>query len=131
MLAGYSGAVARFESVRHGTDGAATYVPLFEALNWAASIDEQLGYLNVPELQGLRHARNCVHHQWADALELDTTGLVLPTTLPTRFLEWRWREQLPAGKSNRHEKAYRDALAGEPARFTLDAVAEHFKPYSL
>jgi hypothetical protein len=67
LLLGYEQAVARFHAARLARDPAAAFIPLFEALNWAASIDESLGYLDHGELQGLRFTRNRVHHQWADA----------------------------------------------------------------
>ena len=75
-------------------------------------------------MRGLRFARNRVHHQYADALWLDRRGMVLPTTLPTQFFEWRWREDLPPGKDNRNREAYEAHLGGQPARFTLDVVGE-------
>jgi hypothetical protein len=68
LLRGCAQALARFHDARLGRDSVAAFIPLFEALNWAASIDEGLGYLDHAELQGSRFARNRVHHQWADAL---------------------------------------------------------------
>lgn len=126
MRQGYHQARERFHEARLGTDATAAFIPLFEALNWATSIDEKLGFQPVPELRGLRFARHRVHHQWADALWLDEAGLELPTTLPAAFLEWRWRNpaELPSGRENRGEEDYREHLAGQATRNTLDAVWE-------
>jgi hypothetical protein len=71
LLRGYQQAVARFDESRLGHDATVAFLPLFEALNWAASIDERLRYPDYPELRGLRFARNRVHHQWAEALYVD------------------------------------------------------------
>jgi hypothetical protein len=45
LVEGYRRAVARFEEVAYDEDvgPAETYIPLFEALNWAASIGWHLG----------------------------------------------------------------------------------------
>jgi len=49
-----------------------TFIPLFGALNWAASIDiyffENGSPIGDDLLTGVRFARNRVHHQWALAL---------------------------------------------------------------
>lgn len=126
MVEGHARASARFHESRLGKDPAEAFVPLFESLSWAASIDERLGYPDVPELRGLRFARHRVHHQYADALWLDDSGAELPTTLPFTFLEWRWRAKLPPGRPSRDEEAYRAHLSGRPARRTLDSVSEYF-----
>jgi hypothetical protein len=124
MVVGYDRATARFHDARMGTDPAEAFIPLFESLNWAASIDERLGYPDRPELRGLRFARNRVHHQYADALWLDRRGAALPIALDpgSPFFEWRWKQTLPEGRHRRDGDAYAAYLAGHPARFTLDSV---------
>jgi hypothetical protein len=76
MVGGCLAAIDRLvDAVKDPAGGAdATFVPLFEALNWAASID--LYYDKVLEaplgnatLRGVRFARNRAHHDWALALE--------------------------------------------------------------
>jgi hypothetical protein len=126
LIRGYTEALGRFHEAKLGRDPVAAFLPLFEALNWAASIDERLEYPEHPELRGLRFARNRVHHQWAEALRLTEDG-ELPATLPMVFFEWRWRDRLPHGERGaREESTYAKHLAGRPARRTLDAVAEFF-----
>jgi hypothetical protein len=122
MVDGYDRATARFQEACFGTSPVDAFIPLFEALNWAASIDERMGFPALPELRGLRFARNRVHHQYADALWLDESGAQLPTPLPAAFFEWRWRSQLPPGRNSNGEEDYRNRLADVPARLTLDRV---------
>jgi hypothetical protein len=82
-------------------------------------------------MQGLRYARNRIHHQWADAL-VTTDGRTYPRVYPMRFRSWVWRdvEQLPtpsnASKEAPGHKAYTKALAGRPAHHTLAAIGETF-----
>jgi hypothetical protein len=38
-------------------------------------------------MRGVRFARNSVHHQWSDALELDTSGRRYPRTYPLVYFE--------------------------------------------
>ena len=120
---GYADARERFHAARMGDDPVAAFLPLFEALNWAASIDEGLGYPDYPEIRGMRFARNRVHHQWADALYV-ATGASFPLTFPATFFEWCWRKGLPEGGNRRDEPAYLEHLAGKPARHALDRVAD-------
>jgi hypothetical protein len=81
-------------------------------------------------MQGVRFARNSVHHQWSDALELDDSGFQLPTTLPTGFFEWVWRKstQLPDldRPDPRGEAIYLRQLEAKPARLTLDTLGNAF-----
>lgn len=140
LLAGYRGAAQRFHGARLARDATATFHPLFEALNWAVALDDQVrarwsptGELldwrwrdKVDEgryVRAVRFARNRIHHQWADALEL-THGAVLPTTLPSAFHEWRWRDSmlLPVGASGRDQDVYDELFANQPARYALDAL---------
>jgi hypothetical protein len=125
LVAGFLAARERFETARLGRDPVRPFHPLFEALAWAVTLDERLGYPDDPQLRGLRYARNAVHHQWADALELDDSGAAFPITFPMVFFEWRWTRELPPPKQKRDEPFYREHLAGHPARHALGAVAAH------
>ena len=107
LLRGYREGLGRFHEARIGTDTVDAYLPLFEALNWAASLDEHLDYPDHPELRGMRFARNRVHHQWAEALYV-TEGAAYPRAYPRVFFEWRWRMDLPeAGCGQTSTTAYR------------------------
>ena len=73
MVEGYQGALKRLTTVAATrTQRLSTYIPLFEALNWAASIDlffrEKGDAVESDLLTGVRFARHRVHHQWAKAL---------------------------------------------------------------
>jgi len=115
-------------------DPIATFLPLFEALNWAVALDDHvrahwapegrsLGWGwrdrigNGSEVSAVRFVRNRVHHQWADALYEDTGGYG-PDPM---FDEWKWRpsDQLPTGSDDRGHDDYDARLAERPARFTL------------
>lgn len=145
VLAGYRSAVERYNAGRLTQDVAATYHPLFEALNWAVALDDQTAARWSPrgkplywawrdEIDGgeyvraIRFARNRVHHQWADALELTTDGFTLPTTIPMVFHEWRWRRSvvLPVGDNSRDEALYDRLLADHPARYVLEQLGETY-----
>lgn len=136
-------AIARLEAAsadRENADG--TYVPLFEALNWAASLDDRVGAIWRPgggnkKLGNRWHARlggaevvvaidwvrNVVHHQWADALRLDPVGHGLypsPSLFPSQSLNprdefaWVWREisELPRRRP-RGRKGDTERASGE------------------
>jgi hypothetical protein len=134
------------------------YLPLFEALNWIVAIDDRVGAIWVPEgvklgpswrarvsggevIVGLDWARNVVHHQWADALELDPVGHGLYPSealspsedlFPKEDFAWVWRGQddLPKRRTRKRRKgsaaaadegriAYAGHLAGRSAAETL------------
>lgn len=117
-------------------------IPMSDALNWATTLDERFAtiagsqesknwdwradYPNGDVMAGFRYARNCVHHHWAEGLYLDTSGAVLPTPLPFGFFEWRWQDSLPPTKLPYGKAEYETLMACQPARFTLDALAELF-----
>jgi hypothetical protein len=127
---------------RLSTDPAETFIQIAEALNWAATVDERLatdrGSESQPDwawrdeyelgkvMSGVRFARNRVHHQWATALYLDTKGAELPTPLPFGLFEWRWRSRLPPGRDTWGEDDYREHVAEQAARRTLDALSDLF-----
>lgn len=146
LLDGYAQAVRRFEREVKGRDAELAFLPLFEALNWAVALDERIVEHWAPEgkdkqpgwawrtrvegadvMAGVRFARNRVHHQWSDALRLDDSGFTSPLTSPLVSFEWRWRDlgDLPPG-NRRDESAYRDRLAGVPARLTLARLGGAF-----
>jgi hypothetical protein len=110
---------------------------IFETLNWAVAIDFRLGktlgtrerwpasYAAAGFVLGFRYARNTVHHDWADALYVDYTGLIVPSPLPAPLFEWRWLRELPATR-DKGQAEYARHLAGEPVRFTLEALESLF-----
>jgi hypothetical protein len=147
QVAGYEQAVARFDAATKAQDATAAYLPLFEALSWAASIDYRVAALFVPDgikhpprenwhariaggeiVPALRWVRNAVHHDWADALGLDESGYTYPRTYPKVYFEWRWRaaDSLPANQRTKGRDAYVDLLAGRPARTTLAQLSVVF-----
>lgn len=106
-----------------------SFVPLFEALNWATSLEQYIRAKWPLELSGserwhdsiphgqtvkaVQFARNCVHHDWAYALTLGDGDGDLPTRVASWL--WIWRARLPNGKKDAiGEKVYQDDLAGEP-----------------
>ena len=99
MVEGYFRAIERLlGTIRSGDAGdKETFLPLFEALNWAASIDEFLVDKRRPIqdelLTGVGFARNRVHHQWGLALRRnDSPGV--PMVLRATGLQKRGRESL-------------------------------------
>lgn len=150
MLRGYGEALARFREAAGGQDPAASFVALFEVVNWAVALDDRCGEHWAPEGQPLgrewpsrlanaeavravRFARNRVHHQWAEALELDTSGARSPLRDPLRSFEWVWRglNELPSTPPDRRdpqgEERYRRLLAGQPAESTLMVLHEAYR----
>jgi hypothetical protein len=107
-----------------------SFILLFEALNWAATIADRLGFGEKPNLlRALEYARNAVHHDWLLAL----------TLTPRRFGEgafgegyfggsvWRWKpsEQLVPDRADRdREPLYRTLLVDRSALDTLRALEE-------
>jgi hypothetical protein len=143
MFEGYWQAVRRFHGAAKTRDPTATFVPLFEALNWAVSLDERAAKHWTPDgepagwawrkrvrdaelLRGVRFVRNSVHHDWSDALALDERGRAYPKTFPVVYFEWRWRaaSELPERdrKDTDGEVIYRERLEHQPARLTLEAL---------
>jgi hypothetical protein len=145
QVRGYLGALKRFRTAAGGRDAIVAYLPLFEALGWVASIDFRIGVLWTPEgralgedwpsrasgaeaVPGLRWARNTVHHDWANALRLDTEGRRYPKRYPVRYFEWVWRDvnDLPPNARTRGKDVYGALLAGKPTEFTLQVLGEVF-----
>lgn len=106
------------------------YASLFESLNWAVALDDRLqrewiGDDWAAETEGgemaraIRHARNSVHHDWAEAFEpLDDDGKLFQ---PWENVVWLpWRETLPKERPDPVGKAaYEEYLAGESVGNTL------------
>jgi hypothetical protein len=141
FVMGYRRALARFHDTQDAREEPEErFIPLFEALNWAAAIVDPNSSLRASlitdgTVQGLRFVRNRVHHQWADALEArdepNPVGLVARAGVqgsrivgPPTVLVWFWKplNQLPPPDrpDPKGEAAYRAHLAGEPARHALD-----------
>lgn len=153
LVDGYAAAYDRLLVAAQGRNESAARAALFEALNWAVSIDdavrerwapagEPLGFKwrdlwsGAAPLQGLRTARNHVHHQWADAVRLDDGGRGYPRRYPLRYFHFVWRDQseLPAalrGHRPEDDAAYREHLEGQPVEVALrgiKSVFEHLIP---
>jgi hypothetical protein len=130
LLEGYRRSLGRFRDVAYeDVPPGETFIPLFEALNWAATIADR-GFGQKPDLlRALEYARNAVHHDWLQALLLT----------PRRYGEggygegyfggsvWRWKpsEQLAPDRADRdREPLYRTLLADRSALDTLRALEE-------
>jgi hypothetical protein len=143
LYRGFASAWHRFmEDGRLAADPVDAFIPLFDTLNWATTLDERIAtdlgtagnpdwswrdkYMDGAVVRGVRFARNRVHHQWADALYLDPEGAALPMVLPAGLFEWRWRRSLPPGANNQGEPQYQKLLAEAPARMTLMDIHKVF-----
>ena len=143
LLNGYSQADQRFKSARLGRDQAATFLPLFEALNWAVALDDfvaehwhpggeprGLGWRDwldeegAAVVQGMRFVRNRVHHQWAKAVRFDSRGFQFPMELPLVFHEWCWlpSQSLPTSSNTRGIEQYGAHFTNRPVRLSLTAL---------
>jgi hypothetical protein len=141
FVTGYRRALARFHDTQEAREQPEErFIPLFEVLNWAAAIVDPnsplRGSLVADDaVQGLRYVRNRVQHQWAEALAsrdvpfpqiTQAVGQGSRIILPPTALAWFWKplNQLAPPPASRPDKggqvAYRDYLAGEPARAALD-----------
>lgn len=126
------------ETARGDAGEKETLLPLFEALNWAASIDLYFYEAGKPIendlLKAVRFARNRTHHQWALALRrYDSPGvpMIHLATSQSRIVGpppgfwWYWVDlgDLPTGRSTRDEEdAYVAQLAGKQVDETLEAL---------
>ncbi len=157
LTGGFAQALDRWQRAHAEEDAEAAFYALFEALDWAHAADDYVAWVWQPDgivkkrpwwewrkhgalgvgdelsdiMQGLRYARNRVHHQWADAL-VTTDGLTFPIVFPATFRSWAWRcvEDLPTPRDEVREasgrEAYSKALAGRPAHATLVTIARTF-----
>jgi hypothetical protein len=149
MVLGFRLAVERFDEAGSATDPVAAAIPLFEALNWAAALDERLVKDWIPDgkdrkpgwdwpvrlsnkadaeaVRGVRFIRNRIHHQWADALRLAKAG----NHYPPRELEWVWvgASDLPEAEPghDRGREGYERLLEGRAAEYTLSILAETYE----
>lgn len=131
LLAGHAFAIKRLEDATG--DPPASFRAVFEALNWATSIDDRIRAHWAPEGQpldwdwrervsgaevmpGVRFARNRVHHHWADAIHLDGAT-------------WRWcaLSDLPAGTDDRGNNVYAERLEHQSVEKTLVLLALAFE----
>jgi hypothetical protein len=141
LYEGFVAAIARFQAEADARrEASATFRPLFEALNWAVSIEEYMRVVrNEPLTDDLVHAfgyaRNRVHHQWQHALEPVETeapaglGVFEGGELADVFVEWYWKplDALRRGRADkRGECAYPLKLAGRPVRETLRELQDVF-----
>lgn len=150
LLRGYAEAFGRFKEAAKDDDVvSATFFPLFEALNWAVALDDRIRREWAPEgevlgwawrdrvpgagaMRAIRYARNAVHHQWADALEVVDAEEAPMRRYPSRPHEWLWRhaDELPRPPADKEdpegEAVYRRLLAGHTAEDTLGVLGEVF-----
>lgn len=135
-------------ALRDWRDPAATFIPLFETLNWLVAIDDRLraeGHIWDPRagslLAAFRYVRGRVHHQWAEAfelrndIELERVWLGLSPQgqqywePPGPITDWCWRQtsELPTADKPQHERGlddYAEHLAGEPVRRVIGQVRD-------
>ncbi len=102
-----------------------SFIPLFEALNWGTSLEHRIKAMwpNAGEakrwyehldcgatVRGVRFIRNCVHHQWSEALAIEEAD----RDLPARLAPWRWQPDLVAERPDPEGQGiYESELAGE------------------
>ena len=144
MLKGYKRAIDRYvAAAQQDRDFGETFIPLFEALNWAVSTRDLLKIegrrVRDRLASGLGFARDRVHHDWAGALEprrfpVSATAPIAPRysqTVSGYSVEWFWKpvEQLPppSGGRQKDEEAYRELLSGNSAHDTLNQLYSLFE----
>jgi hypothetical protein len=152
LTGGFHQAYGRFQVAERDGDAQAAFYALFEGLNWVHAADDAIartwrprgaveeepwyGWRADPSLgrdpslvlalDGLRYARNRVHHQWADAIVTER-GLTFPLRFDATLSNWVWRpvDDLPtpsnAGREAHRRRAYVAALEG---RNVGDALAQ-------
>ena len=148
LVQGYEQALARLMPAIEGKDEAAAQRALFETLHWAVTIDDWLGEHWLPagkklgtkwrawwneaaSMQGVRAARNRVHHDWAIAVRVDSGGRGYPRRYPVRYFELVWRDlsDLPSPDQPRpgQDRAYQQHLEGKPSEVALNELAKVFQ----
>lgn len=147
LIRGYDSSLSRFNAATGERDPEPAFFALFEALNWAAAIDDLIGEIWRPEgpregfdwrqrvrgsevVDGVRYVRNLVHHHWADALRVEE-GARYPKRYPRRYWSWVWRaaEELPPPTTKwdkLRRPAYESLLADRRAEDTLIALGDVF-----
>jgi len=149
MFDGFEGAASRFLDAATAKDQTKSYVSLFEALNWAVALDVRTKELWAPRgrnwqpgwawrdevqgahvLRGVRFARNAMHHDRAEVLELTEAGRSYPNQYPVEYSEWVWRpvSRLPTIKrrDENGEAFYIQEMEGRPVRSTLVGLHSGF-----
>jgi hypothetical protein len=141
---GYVEACARFQAAGDAhLKPEATFIPLFETLNWAASFELFMKEQRQEPLEDdLVHAfglaRNRVHHQWAAALKLveASLGPVQPpggSQIVGTYGRWHWKsfDELPPSshRDPKGEAAYPELLAGRSVRPTLRELQDIFQDH--
>jgi hypothetical protein len=119
------------------TLSASWYLALFEALNWTFTLDDRLrrefdsaewhrSFVGGGLIPAFRYARNCVHHDWAQAFELDSSEEVVAPYVVVLGLEWN--DELRCDRPNRFgEAAFAEHLSSRCVGDTLFEVAEVFE----
>jgi hypothetical protein len=144
LLRGYKRATDRYlAAAQQDTDFAETFIPLFEALNWAVSLRDRLGKEGRPIRDrlalALGYARDRVHHDWAGALhprrlQVSASEPAAPV-LSGLSVEWFWKRvdelPTPTGGTKKEQKAYEDVLAGQSAYATLMQLLALFERNAL
>ena len=152
LTGGFDRAYERFQEAQSAGNAVATFQALFEALNWVHAIDDYIARVWSPRgrvegrdwredpalpesltsvMDGLRYARNRVHHQWADAV-IAQGGAKLPFTPPRVLMTWVWRpvEELPTPAKGHEDPrggaAYEEALGGRPVEDVLATLGDAF-----
>ena len=135
LVRGLQAAYQRILETRKSQSRDDMFIPVFDALNWAVTIefrdewrscDSDLGEL----FQALRFVRNRVHHQWAVAIYWKD-GAVFPIKFPTPWHEWLWRSRgdlPPAGPGHppklEEETAYDLHLGQRSVWQTIQEILE-------
>jgi hypothetical protein len=133
LVEGYLQALDRFRAVdgRAGVSEKEAFWPLFEALNWAATIQEFDAQRGEPIEHPVsrRFVRNTVHHDWAAALEtrpfpVGAVSAAKPSTTSFTFF-WCWKkaDELPPERRSQGETEYREHLAEKHVRESLEQFA--------
>lgn len=148
LTRGYKEALARFrERVVTPTTLTDAYLPLFETLEWASSIEQKLArppdkHLDTQNdhVGGMRFVRNRVYHQWALAIDFEpgtgygegAFGAGPYGGDPSRWV-WLPIANLPPpdddplkGRRAVDRERYVAVLAGSPVASTLDALDAFF-----
>jgi hypothetical protein len=136
---GFTAARDRFVSQHDRESLEETFPPLFEALNWATAIDLRITqrwradppfrghwpgwYTGGAVLLGTRYARNCVHHQWADAVDMAFSGSAAERSASGFVWRWLTSAQLPPGRDDKFRDRYDADLAGHVVTDTLQRLS--------
>ena len=119
------------------------FVPVFEALNWAAALShlESAGAIkidmDVEELRALRFARDRAHHHWVTALEIadihvarlltNRGGVIAPMVV--RAWVWVRLSKLPGRSDRKGESSYKSKLAGNAPGLVLENLSDGLNAY--